>query len=96
MNLAYLTGAVAVLVIGVILARLLSNWADLALTSNTRIEPTGAKFLSNIIRYALWAVADFALIGSWGLVRLPSLMKRLHGPTKAASISRPTISIPPR
>jgi small conductance mechanosensitive channel len=52
-NLAYLTGAVAVLVIGVILARLLSKWADLALTSNTRIEPTVAKFLSNIIRYAL-------------------------------------------
>jgi multicomponent K+:H+ antiporter subunit G len=38
----------------------------------------------------------FALIGSWGLVRLPSLMERLHGPTKATSISRQTISMPPR
>jgi small conductance mechanosensitive channel len=52
-NLAYLTGALAVLLVGVILARLLSKWADLALTSNTRIEPTVAKFLNNIIRYAL-------------------------------------------
>ncbi|OHT21688.1 Na+/H+ antiporter subunit G [Edaphosphingomonas haloaromaticamans] len=28
----------------------------------------------------------FALIGSWGLVRLPSLMTRLHGATKATTL----------
>ncbi len=28
----------------------------------------------------------FALVGSWGLVRLPSLMERLHGPTKASTL----------
>lgn len=28
----------------------------------------------------------FALIGSWALVRLPSLMERLHGPTKASTL----------
>ena len=44
---------------GRVLAPLLSKWADLALTSNTRIEPTVAKFLSNIIRYAVWAVVGF-------------------------------------
>lgn len=30
--------------------------------------------------------SSFALIGSWGLVRLPSLMERLHGPTKATTL----------
>ena len=30
--------------------------------------------------------AGFALIGSWGLVRLPTTMERLHGPTKAATL----------
>ncbi len=30
--------------------------------------------------------AAFALIGSWGLVRLPTLMERLHGPTKATTL----------
>jgi multicomponent K+:H+ antiporter subunit G len=30
--------------------------------------------------------AGFAVIGSWGLVRLPSLMTRLHGPTKATTL----------
>lgn len=28
----------------------------------------------------------FVLVGSWGLVRLPSLMERLHGPTKATTL----------
>lgn len=28
----------------------------------------------------------FILIGSWGLARLPSLMTRLHGPTKASTV----------
>jgi multicomponent K+:H+ antiporter subunit G len=28
----------------------------------------------------------FALVGSWGLVRLPSLMERLHAPTKATTL----------
>ncbi len=28
----------------------------------------------------------FSLIGSWGLAKLPSLMTRLHGPTKATTL----------
>lgn len=28
----------------------------------------------------------FILVGSWGLARLPSLMTRLHGPTKASTL----------
>jgi multicomponent K+:H+ antiporter subunit G len=28
----------------------------------------------------------FALVGSWGLARLPTLMSRLHGPTKATTL----------
>ncbi|WP_126171996.1 Na+/H+ antiporter subunit G [Altericroceibacterium xinjiangense] len=35
----------------------------------------------------------FALIGSWGLVRLPSLMTRLHGPTKATTLGVGSILI---
>ena len=30
--------------------------------------------------------AVFAVVGSWGLVRLPTLMERLHGPTKATTL----------
>lgn len=30
--------------------------------------------------------ATFALVGSWGLLRLPHLMARLHAPTKATTL----------
>jgi multicomponent K+:H+ antiporter subunit G len=57
----------------------------------------GGAFLPEPIVSALIVLGGaFAPIGSWGLVRLPSLMERLHGPAKATSISRPTISILPR
>lgn len=43
--------------------------------------------LAEILTAALIVIgALFALIGSWGMVRLPTLMERLHGPTKATTL----------
>ena len=43
--------------------------------------------LAEILASALIVLGgSFALVGSWGLVRLPSLMERLHGPTKATTL----------
>ena len=39
-----------------------------------------------VIAFLILLGGGFALIGSWGLVRLPSLMTRLHGPTKATTL----------
>lgn len=39
-----------------------------------------------IIAFSILLGGAFALIGSWGLARLPSLMSRLHGPTKATTL----------
>lgn len=39
-----------------------------------------------IVSLLIMLGASLALIGSWGLVRLPSLMERLHGPTKASTL----------
>lgn len=48
---------------------------------------TGSATLSEILVAALIVLgAGFALIGSFGLVRLPSLMERLHAPTKATTL----------
>lgn len=48
---------------------------------------TAAASLAEIAIAALIVIgAMFALIGSWGLVRLPTLMERLHGPTKATTL----------
>lgn len=50
----------------------------------------------NTLPLALWAEivvatllvvgAAFALVGSWGLVKLSDLFKRLHGPSKATTL----------
>ena len=42
--------------------------------------------LELLIAFLLIVGGSFALIGSWGLARLPSLMTRLHGPTKATTL----------
>ncbi|MEE4316125.1 Na+/H+ antiporter subunit G [Erythrobacter dokdonensis] len=48
---------------------------------------SGGVSLPEILVSALIVLGgSFALIGSWGLVRLPSLMERLHGPTKATTL----------
>lgn len=85
-NLAYLTGAIAVLVIGVILARVLSKWADRALTRNSRIEPTVAKFLSNIIKYALWVVVAITVLTQFG-VQTTSIIAALGGLALAVGLA---------
>ncbi len=39
-----------------------------------------------LIAFLIVAGASFALIGSFGLVKLPEIMARLHGPTKATTL----------
>jgi small conductance mechanosensitive channel len=85
-NLAFLTGALAVTVIGVILARLLSRWADRALGSATHIEPTVAKFLSNIIKYALWVVVAVTVLTQFG-VQTTSIIAALGGLALAVGLA---------
>jgi small conductance mechanosensitive channel len=85
-NLAFLTGAIAVLVIGAIIARVLSRWADRALTGNTRIEPTVAKFLSNIIKYALWVVVGITVLTQFG-VQTTSIIAALGGLALAVGLA---------
>ncbi|MEA1618575.1 Na+/H+ antiporter subunit G [Erythrobacter sp. T5W1-R] len=45
-----------------------------------------APFVDIIIAALIVLGGAFALIGSWGLARLPNLMARLHGPTKATTL----------
>jgi small conductance mechanosensitive channel len=85
-NLIQLAGAMAVLVIGVILARLLSRAADRALTRSGRIEPTVAKFLSNIIKYALWVVVAITVLTQFG-VQTTSIIAALGGLALAVGLA---------
>jgi len=85
-NLAFLTGAIAVLVIGVLLARVLSRWADRALMRSTHIEPTVAKFLSNVIRYALWVIVAITVLTQFG-VQTTSIIAALGGLALAVGLA---------
>lgn len=43
--------------------------------------------IAEIIIAALLVIGGvFGLIGSWGLIRLPDIMTRLHAPTKATTV----------
>jgi len=85
-NLVHLAGAVAVLVVGVVLARLLSKAADRALLRSGRIEPTVAKFLSNIIKYALWVVVGITVLTQFG-VQTTSIIAALGGLALAVGLA---------
>jgi len=45
-----------------------------------------AAFAELLVSVLIVIGAGFALVGSLGLVRLPSLMERLHAPTKATTL----------
>lgn len=66
-NLVHLAGALAVLVIGVVVVRLLSSAIDRAFGRSERLEPTVAKFLGNVIKYALWAVLLVTVLTQFGV-----------------------------
>ena len=42
--------------------------------------------LEYLVCALLLAGAGFALVGSWGMVKLSDFFKRLHGPTKASTL----------
>lgn len=46
----------------------------------------GVPFAEELVSALIVLGGSFALVGSFGLVRLPSLMERLHGPTKATTL----------
>ncbi|WP_379923267.1 mechanosensitive ion channel family protein [Erythrobacter sp. R86502] len=81
-----IVGALAVLVIGAIVARLLSRGADRALTRSGRIEPTVANFLGNLIKYALWAVVGVTVLTQFG-VQTTSIIAALGGLALAVGLA---------
>lgn len=85
-SIPHFLGAMAVLVIGVVLARLLSKGADRALSRSGRIEPTVAKFLSNIIKYALWVIVLVTVLTQFG-VQTTSIIAALGGLALAVGLA---------
>ena len=67
LNMVEIAGAFAVLVIGLLLAGILSGWVARALNRSDRIDPTVANFLSNLVKYALWALVLVTVLAQFGV-----------------------------
>jgi len=86
LNMMDIAGAFAVLVIGLIVARLVSSWVESALAKSPRFEPTVANFLSNLVKYALWALVLITVLGQFG-VETTSILAALGGMALAIGLA---------
>ena len=86
LNMMDIAGAFAVLVVGLIVAKLVSGWVERALTKSPRFEPTVANFLSNLVKYALWALVLITVLGQFG-VETTSILAALGGMALAIGLA---------
>ncbi len=86
LNMMDIAGAFAVLVIGLMVAKLVSGWVERALTKSPRFEPTVANFLSNLVKYALWALVLITVLSQFG-VETTSILAALGGMALAIGLA---------
>ena len=86
MHMMDIAGAFAVLVIGLLLAGIISRWVDRAMTRSSRFEPTVANFLSSLVKYALWALVLVTVLGQFG-VQTTSILAALGGMALAVGLA---------
>jgi small conductance mechanosensitive channel len=85
-NLIELSGAFAVMVIGFFVVRTLGRAADKALSNSERIDPTVAKFLGNVVKYALWVILGVTVLTQFG-VQTTTIIAALGGLALAVGLA---------
>jgi small conductance mechanosensitive channel len=85
-NLIELAGAIAVTVIGFLVVRTLGRAADKALGNSERIDPTVAKFLGNVVKYALWVILGVTVLTQFG-VQTTTIIAALGGLALAVGLA---------
>jgi small conductance mechanosensitive channel len=86
LNMVEIAGAFAVLVFGLLAAGFISNWVERALNRSPRFEPTVANFLSNLVKYALWALVIVTVLAQFG-VETTSILAALGGMALAVGLA---------
>lgn len=81
-----IAGAFAVLIIGLLLARILSKWVERALKRSPHFDATIANFLSNLVKYALWAMVLITVLTQFG-VETTSILAALGGMALAIGLA---------
>ena len=69
-----------------IIASLLSRWVERALTRSPRFDPTITQFLSNIVKYALWALVLVTVLAQFG-VETTSILAAMGGLALAVGLA---------
>lgn len=86
LHMMEIAGAFAVLIIGLIVAKVLSRLVERALTRSPRFDPTVATFLSNLVKYALWALVIVTVLTQFG-VETTSILAALGGMALAVGLA---------
>lgn len=86
LNTVSIAGAFAVLVIGLIIANLLSRWADKALRRQKRFDEAVTRLLSKMVKYVLWAVVLLTVLAQFG-VETTSILAALGGMALAIGLA---------
>ncbi len=86
LNMMDIAGAFAVLVIGLLLAGLVSRWVERALGKSDRLDPTVANFLSSVVKYSLWALVLVTVLAQFG-VETTSILAALGGMALAIGLA---------
>tara|TARA_R100001086_G_scaffold68838_1_gene32665 strand:- start:4338 stop:5171 length:834 start_codon:yes stop_codon:yes gene_type:complete len=81
-----IAGAFVVLIIGLLLAGIISRWVERAMTRSSRFEPTVANFLSSVVKYALWALVLVTVLAQFG-VETTSILAALGGMALAVGLA---------
>ncbi|MCA0979166.1 mechanosensitive ion channel [Qipengyuania flava] len=86
LHMMEIAGAFAVLIIGLLAAKILSSWVERALTRSPRFDPTVAQFLSSLVKYALWALVIVTVLTQFG-VETTSILAALGGMALAVGLA---------
>lgn len=86
LHMMEIAGAFAVLVIGLLLAGLVSRWARIALSRSSKLDATVSQFLANLIKYSLWALVLVTVLAQFG-VQTTSILAALGGMALAVGLA---------
>lgn len=85
-HLVDILGAFAVLVLGLVVAGLVSRSVSRALLKSDRFDETVARFLSGVVKYALWVVVLATVLAQFG-VETTSILAALSGVALAIGLA---------
>ena len=86
LNMMDIAGAFAVLIFGLLAAKLISGWVERALNRSPRFDATVANFLSNLVKYTLWAMVIVTVLTQFG-VETTSILAALGGMALAIGLA---------